>query len=186
MMTPRSRKPVLLVSGTNINNLAKLTPALTHLQEEDDSESGVIDPTNTSVHTPKQLLTKSKSDGALPSAHSESVQRKINKTDSPKTLSDTFKQYLSSRDILMTSDSMTDSSFSSRSDDFQSCSRTELEKSDVPERNFSDSMMFVLDGNVPENCDDESMSDSEGEKKFVLKPRQFDENGKPIVFETSF
>lgn len=172
MMTPRSRKPVLLVSGTNINNLAKLTPALTHLQEE-DSESCIIEPSNTSVYTPKQqLLIKSKSEGELRSVQSGS--NKINKTDSPKTLSDTFKQYLSSRDIL-TSDSMTDSTFSSRSDDFQS-----------QEGNFSDSMMFVLDGNVPENGDDESMSDSEGEKKFVLKPRQFDENGKPIVFETSF
>lgn len=185
MMTPRSRKPVLLVSGTNINNLAKLTPALTHLQEE-DSESCIIEPSNTSVRTPKQqFLMKSKSEGELRSAQSGS--NKINKTDSPKTLSDTFKQYLSSRDIL-TSDSMTDSTFSSRSDDFQSCSRTglELEKSEAQEGNFSDSMMFVLDGNVPENGDDESMSDSEGEKKFVLKPRQFDENGKPIVFETSF
>ncbi|CAG9773094.1 unnamed protein product [Ceutorhynchus assimilis] len=174
MMTPRSRKPVLLVSGTNINNLAKLSPKLTHLMEEDSFNN---------PGTSKKLFVKSKSDGDL-NEDNKSTPLKLNKTDSPKKLSHSFKNYMNSRDMLTIDNSPTDSSFSSRSDDFQSY--TEFNDSFRDNRaveEMSDSMLYILDGNSP---NDVSMENSEGEKKLVLKPRQFDENGKPIVFETSF
>lgn len=230
MMTPRSRKPVLLVSGTNINNLAKVSPKLTLLQEEaqlklnkesevegsdrygrseemlveESSEKGVKRTHTITDLTPdysKKSFVKSKSDGDLTiNQKNTEKQPKMNKTDSPKTLSDTFQQYLSSRDMLTCSP--TDSSFSSRSDDFQSYSELHNECSSSFKNNDNDtegdkedfladfcddkmtnSMLYILNGNEP---DDGSFSNSVGEKKLVLKPRQFDENGKPIVFETSF
>ncbi|XP_066145424.1 rho GTPase-activating protein 19 isoform X3 [Euwallacea fornicatus] len=180
MMTPRSRKPVLLLSRTNINNLAKMNSTLTHLKEEDSSNSCDVFWIQDNATKP---FGKSKSVVAL--SVEQIPKPKMNKTDSPRTLSDTFKQYLSGRDIL-TSDSPTDSMFSSRSDDFQSCASTEdVNEDDVSASRFdklSDSMLYILDGNVPAD----ELCDSNGEKRLVLKPRQFDENGKPIVFETSF
>ncbi|XP_066245706.1 rho GTPase-activating protein 19 isoform X4 [Euwallacea similis] len=180
MMTPRSRKPVLLLSRTNINNLAKINSTLTHLKEEDSSNSCDVFWIQDNTSKP---FGKSKSVVAL--SVEQIPKPKMNKTDSPRTLSDTFKQYLSGRDML-TSDSPTDSMFSSRSDDFQSCASTEdVNDDDVSVSRFdklSDSMLYILDGNVPAD----ELCDSNGEKRLVLKPRQFDENGKPIVFETSF
>ncbi|KAL1506219.1 hypothetical protein ABEB36_005618 [Hypothenemus hampei] len=185
MMTPRSRKPVLLVSGTNINNLAKLSPTLDHLQEEEIGNSSL----DNFQEKPKKIFYKSKSEGALVSEPLISTDNslKLNKTDSPKVLSNPFKQYLNSRDLITCDDddTPTDSIFSSRSDDFQSYNNEE--NSDClpqySEAKMTDSMLYVLDGNNPS---DRSLNDSNGEKKLVLKPRQFDENGKPIVFETSF
>lgn len=204
-MTPRSRKPVLLVSGTNLNNLAKPSPTLPHLQEETISRPGyeplesnmlientpsTPQPKNDEIRSEGGRLFKSKSDGVLKNDNITSEEKiKLNKTDSPKSLSTNFKQYLNSRDIA-TFDSPTDSSFASRSDDFQSYTEgpntdsnhcdTHVESS----QQFSDSMLYILNGNSP--SDECMMNDSLGEKELVLKPRQFDENGKPIVFETSF
>uniref|UniRef100_A0AAR5Q4J4 Rho-GAP domain-containing protein n=1 Tax=Dendroctonus ponderosae TaxID=77166 RepID=A0AAR5Q4J4_DENPD len=209
MMTPRSRKPVLLVSGTNINNLAKSSPTLPHLQEETISRP-VYEPLESKMLTENTLSTpqsnndeirsgggrlfKSKSDGVLKNDNITSQEKfKPNKTDSPKSLSTNFKHYLNSRDIVAF-DSPTDSSFSSRSDDFQSYTEGPKNESIYlkdhcdahveSDQQFSNSMLYILNGNSPsEEC---LMNDSVGEKELVLKPRQFDENGKPIVFETSF
>lgn len=200
-MTPRSRKPVLLVSGTNINNLAKLSPTLTHLQEEEShTRPNSYAPLHRlhlnkiaactrrneifTLESSKRPFTKSKSDGDLNGDQTPNENAaKLNKTDSPQSLSTTFRQYLNSRDII-TFDSPTDSTFSSRSDDFQSYSDSFRDnQNNCGDENMTESMLYILDGNNPS---DVSMNDSVGEKKLVLKPRQFDENGKPIVFETSF
>lgn len=121
MMTPRSRKPVLLVSGTNINTLAKV-----------ETVGGTMD------EVPEEK----------------------------ESLSETFREYLESRSMLTMSSPAADSSFSSRTDDFNS---------DLSPSKMTDSLLSCLDGNEPGS-----------EKELVLKPKQFDENGQPIVFETSF
>ncbi|XP_008198135.1 rho GTPase-activating protein 19 isoform X2 [Tribolium castaneum] len=123
MMTPRSRKPVLLVSGTNINTLAK-------------------------IETVEAM---------------DEVPEEVEKDNS---LSQTFREYLENRSMLTTSSPAADSSFSSRTDDFNS---------DLSPSKMTDSLLSCLDGNDPGS-----------EKELVLKPKQFDENGQPIVFETSF
>lgn len=45
---------------------------------------------------------------------------------------------------------------------------------------MSNSLLNCLNGHEPEGMEEG------GEKELVLKPKQFDENGQPIVFETSF
>lgn len=129
-MTPRSRKPVLLISGTNITKLPSV-------ETKTDEEPPV----------------------------------KKTKNDEGDSLSSPFQEYLCSRSMLTTSP--TDNNFSSCTDDYNS--------NDFNEEKMSNSLLFCLDGNVPEVEGEE-----EEEKELVLKPKQYDENGKPIVFETSF
>ncbi|KAG5885773.1 hypothetical protein JTB14_031209 [Gonioctena quinquepunctata] len=170
MMTPRSRKPVLLISGTNINTLHKMDHTSFNMgdltEEDSSSEKQTPEPKN---------FKKSKSEGDIEPGPNVLEVLRLNKSDSPGTLTDTFKEYLSNREMI-TSSSPDDSSFSSRTDDFNS-----TEFKDWNESMCSDSLLYCLDGNRPEEqkCDDE-------EKKLVLKPKQFDENGKAIIFETSF
>lgn len=177
-MTPRSRKPVLVVSGTNINTLSRLE------QPNFVMDSVVEEIPNTSsedeILVNKASLPKSKSESEF-QARIITVG-KLDKSESPSTsLSDTFKDYLSNRDIVTLS-SPVDSSFSSRTDDFVSTEFETLNRSKI-----SDSLLYCLDGNTPENVHASKLIETKcEEKKLVLKPKQFDEDGKPIIFETSF
>lgn len=141
-MTPRSRRPVLLISGTNLNKLPST--------KMDGVEEEVINEHN--------VIKKCKMD--------ESIET----DDTNGSLTSTFKEYLINRGNL--TDSPKDLSFSSRTDDYNSADIKDLSTSKL-----SSSLLYCLDGNLP--CDSE-------EKELVLKPKQFDENGKPTVFETSF
>lgn len=140
-MTPRSRKPVLLISGTNIANLPNLDKPsiMDSLEEEPDSESS--------------------------SKNSEDSRGR-------HSLTTTFREYLCSRSMLTASPA--DLSFSSRTDDYKSA-----EINDMSASKLSGSLLYCLDGNDPDCEEDE-------EKEPVLKPKQFDENGQPTVYETSF
>ncbi|XP_049820684.1 rho GTPase-activating protein 19-like isoform X4 [Aethina tumida] len=155
MMTPRSRKPVLLLSGTNINALPKIDKhecQMDQLSEERSYET----------------------QNEAPCKDTESTSPVSN------ALSATFKEYLSSRDIL-TSSPAADESFSSRTDDFNSTDFKSLNDSKL-----TDSLLFCLNGNEPDGDAETKDNYEEGEKELVLKPKQYDQNGKPIVFETSF
>lgn len=176
-MTPRSRKPVLLISGTNINTLPKL-----------ENTNSIMD--NVSEETSIRLVAegsdikhfvKSKSESYIIEGTSHKVE-KINKSESLRTsLSDTFKEYLSSRNMISLS-SPVDSSFSSRTDDFNSTDFQNLSG-----EKMTDSLLYCLDGNQPDDVSMTELNESEeSEKELVLKPKQFDKNGKPIIFETSF
>lgn len=146
-MTPRSRKPVFLISGTNINKLPSAEKhCMNNVEEEEETE-------NDSLET-EPLPKKSKSSDA-----------------SGASLTSTFQDYLCSRSMVTLTP--TDHSFSSRTDDYDSA-----DFKDVSESKLSSSLLYCLDGNVPE--------DVVKEKEPVLKPNQYDENGKPVVFETSF
>lgn len=144
MMTPRSRKPVLLISGTNITKIPSAGEEDQMKSVEEESESDSLEP----------LCKKPKNESDL-------------------SLTSTFQDYLCSRSIVTTTP--TDHSFSSRTDDYDS---TDIK--DISESKLSRSLLYCLDGNVPDE-------EEEGEEKeLVLKPNQYDENGEPVVFETSF
>lgn len=178
-MTPRSRKPVLVVSGTNINAL----PRIEHSNFIMDSVVEEIPNTSSEdeILTKKSVFTKSKSETDLIETKTMPVQ-KLNKSESPSaSLSDTFKHYLSNRDMITLS-SPIDSSFSSRTDDFTS---TEFET--LSSSRISDSLLYCLNGNKPDDVSTTNLDkNTDQEKILVLKPKQFDEDGKPIIFETSF
>ncbi|XP_057658455.1 rho GTPase-activating protein 19-like [Diorhabda carinulata] len=177
MMTPRSRKPVLLLSGTNINSLPKTEQSCTMDDvTEEKFDTPIFNEDHNIAETPSFskcqniAADKIKSEGAIVKDRVEIL--KMNKTESGDTLSDTFKEYLSNRDIVAIY-SPQDSSFSSRTDDFNSTEFTNQQ--------LTDSLLYCLDGKNPEN-----LNDTKEEKQLVLKPKQFDKNGKPIIFETSF
>lgn len=156
MMTPRSRKPVLLISGTNINKLAtslELTskPCMENLTEESDDLIDLKSPPTKSMQKSAVLI--------------DSCQENVN-----VSLTSTFRDYLHSRSLLSTNDY----SFSSRTDDYNS-------NDNVNDSKMTESLKLCLDGKNP---DEEK--DFYEEKQLVLKPKQFDENGKAIIFETSF
>ncbi|XP_060525822.1 rho GTPase-activating protein 19 isoform X2 [Cylas formicarius] len=155
MMTPRSRKPVLLVSGTNITSLAR-----PQQQQHHHHHHGIQESVEENVELEKS------------SGPPEKIPRLDEDADtSASSLTKTFREYLSARDIMTLSSTPVDSSFSTCTDDFNS--------SNFAASKMSDSLVYVLDGNDPD--DGETCG-----KELVLKPRQFDEDGKPIVFETSF
>lgn len=143
MMTPRSRKPVLLISGNNMNHLPKID----------------------SIHTIDDECSKN-----------DSLSNNDDDKKSSESLTSTFREYMNSRDMLTCSSSPKDLSFSSRTDDFTSDNIPNLSDSKI-----SGSLLQCLNGEELEV----NSSETE-EKEFVLKPKQFDENGQAIVFETSF
>lgn len=185
MMTPRSRKPVLLRSGTNICNLAKEVlirhSSISDLEEEPEEP----------IPLPIHLVTKAKSESNLFSTPKEKYSTYSEPGD---TLTTTFREYLCSRSILTATPQ--DTSFSSRTDDYDSANE------DMPsEDKLTESLLYCLDGNKPPSLDSSENSfrkrsaiDNDDietkkfivEKELVLKPKQFGANGEPIIYETSF
>ncbi|KAK5650333.1 hypothetical protein RI129_001362 [Pyrocoelia pectoralis] len=150
MMTPRSRKPVLLVSGTNINNLPKIAIkdcTIDSIQEELADVSFNSNP-----------IRRSKSANHL----------KIEFDDDDASLSSSFRKYLQHR----ASGSPTDLSFTSCTEDY--CS-AEMNDSKM----MSSSLLHCLNGHSPPTPFVES-------KELILQPKEFDDNGKPIIYETFF
>lgn len=159
MMTPRSRKPVLLMSGTNVCGLPKL-----ELLKQSDS-----------------LLEE---------------DLKTEEEDEESSISQT-------RSMLST-ESPVDASFSSRTDDYgYSCNSIDasplfcvsndpdFEENDDIDENVSPGV------NSHQNCSNKRSAtpdDNEGnnskrllvDKEPILKPKQYNSDGEPVVFETSF
>ena len=138
MMTPRSRQPVLAVSGSNNINLStkEKTEFLTHSNTEGD---------------------RSKVDERFQSCLGHSTEQLNSSTRSAESLTDTFREYLYSRSMLTAS--IADDSFSSRTGDF--------DPSTVSEEKLSDSLLYCLDGGVPSggcSCSrDNSLGREDGE-----------------------
>lgn len=122
-MTPRSRQPVLAVSGSNNTNLLtkEKTDFLTNstAAEEDRSRSQVDEHLKGCLGSSKEQINSS--------------------TQSAESLTDTFREYLYSRSMLTAS--IADDSFSSRTGDF--------DPSSVSEEKLSESLLYCLDGGVP-------------------------------------
>lgn len=166
MMTPRSRKPVLLLSGTNINNLTKLDKPRISMDDVEEESSALSTPS---------------SNGEKENEQSGSNEDEPNNGDiTNNSLTSTFREYLCSRSILTASPA--DLSFSSQTDDYNS---TNIQ--DLSDDKLSASLLYCLNGKDPNLLENgHTQYDSNGEKELVLKPKQFDENGQPTVFETSF
>nr|CAI5829270.1 unnamed protein product [Callosobruchus analis] len=165
MMTPRSRKPVLLLSGTSICTL--------HGTKLSNEMSTVSENTSDNQSTDRMpLLKKSWSEGDV---------YNISKADNANgSLSGAFKNYLHSRNIEVVSpqSSLNDSSFSSRADDFDY-----MEINEVPS-DVDGSLLQYLD--AADIASGDSNTEERKDKEPILKPRRFDKEGKPIIFETSF
>ncbi|KAB0792530.1 hypothetical protein PPYR_14489 [Photinus pyralis] len=147
MMTPRSRKPVLLVSRTNINNLPKIT---TNECSIDSIEEELSDAYVTSN----------------PMRRSKSVDQIKEDTEDGASLSSSFCKYLEHRATR----SPTDSSFTSCAEDY--CS------AEMSDNKLSSSLLHCLNGYSPPLIVES--------KELILQPKEFDDDEKPIIYETFF
>ncbi|XP_055904227.1 rho GTPase-activating protein gacII [Eupeodes corollae] len=133
IMTPRSRKPVMLTTtqGSSEQNQTFYQSDLSSFREQDeDSAAGQIScgPQQTFSGNKRQDIEKDTRDGAL---------------------SNHFKDYLLSRSVLTASP--VDSSFFSQTDDYGSTQDIE----DLEESQLSTSLLYCLDGNRPVELEEE-------------------------------
>nr|CAD7407709.1 unnamed protein product [Timema cristinae] len=132
MMTPRCRKPVLLVSDSDLCHLAELGSwegGKDRQQEESDKENSGPCCSGCSSH----CLTDCSTCGG--------------------SLTDTFRSYLLSRSLLTASP--VDLSFSSRTEDFETSDEDILNR----ESPLNDSLLYCLNGNPPPTASRKRSSD---------------------------
>lgn len=151
-MTPRSRKPVMLlgVNGAcNDINQSSLCKSVSSLNEED--ENALLIPFNTS---PSLTIRRSKSEGDFSSLsfYNEKYSNVISKSSSTslvhsESLSSIFKEYLMQRNVITTGP--LDSSFASQPEDFESSNCLKY----VMEADMTESLLYCMDGNMPELLD---------------------------------
>ncbi|XP_055607387.1 serine-rich adhesin for platelets [Uranotaenia lowii] len=156
IMTPRSRKPVILLGGLNGADQQHSTYAsqssFASLPEEDED----AEITEVAIELPKVTvngLPVSNDAGIIREQTSaignetSSVNFTANGTgvglEESSSLTSTFRDYLLSRSVM--TDSPADLSFSSQPDDFFSGTEMEI----INESKMSDSLLFCLDGNKP-------------------------------------
>ncbi|ETN58024.1 rho gtpase activating protein [Anopheles darlingi] len=188
IMTPRSRKPVMMLAALHGNDhqhqqhqLSSTTCASFSSLREEDEES---DPEP--MIEPASLLLPA--GPRPPTGLDQNIIKLINDTGLPPiadevglpplpivanqqsahgaTLTSSFRDYLLSRSVMP--ESPTDLSFASQSDDFESSNEI-LERS---ESKMSESLLHVLDGNVPP-------VETEGEGHGTVQPASV-VNTKPI------
>lgn len=254
-MTPRSRKPVLLISGTNICQLASVrTPIHTNIIENEDKSEEIVaneqqiynpienEPLKTdesemiqtesteyivtsdemiddtsfqemskdelssfcdNSNTSRDPLKNVKEEASLIIITSDKTNcTSESRNNTSSCLSSTFRDYLLTRSILTASPA--DLSFSSREGDFDSSSSSsaDVEHEEVlndSENKLSDSLLYCLDGNNPnndsssslkrrleegENNEVENAAVFRAEKHLTLKLRKLSQTG-DVVYETS-
>ncbi|KAL1378580.1 hypothetical protein pipiens_015500 [Culex pipiens pipiens] len=156
IMTPRSRKPVMLLAGMNALDQHATSYALSQssfssLREEDEEDFAAAEGATANPACHSQA-------GAAPvAAGSSSESSSTTKTgqgtdEEASSLTSTFREYLLSRSVM--TDSPADLSFSSQPDDFDSSGADRIE--DLNESKLSESLLFCLDGNRPQDDDDDS------------------------------
>ncbi|XP_046431912.1 rho GTPase-activating protein 19 isoform X4 [Neodiprion fabricii] len=169
MMTPRSRKPVMMISGSNLCNLATLnngcTPcssgsniqrsnldltqkkSCTSILEECqkiDSMSGELVLTDNQGNTEtKENFGNLNEDRNFVTSIEDEYCNEIIEASSV-SITSTFREYLLSRSVLTASP--VDLSFTSRTDDFD---QSESDLNILNEDRLSDSLLHCLDGNQP-------------------------------------
>lgn len=154
-MTPRSRKPVLLLGMNNPSSDGKnssIFKSSSSLNDDDLCSIGKFD---------SEYLRRSKSEGDLIGEISTSLS-----TSSSTSLTSLFKEYLLNRKVLASGPA--DESFCSHPDDFQSYSHFE--------NDMSESMLYCLDGNIPQDlssiCDDNKENSTTSNTCETRKRRQ--------------
>nr|CAD7448268.1 unnamed protein product [Timema bartmani] len=134
MMTPRCRKPVLLVSDSDLCHLAELGSwegGKDRQKEESDKENS--GPCCSGSGCSSHCLTDCSTCGG--------------------SLTDTFRSYLLSRSLLTASP--VDLSFSSRTEDFETSDEDILNR----ESPLNDSLLYCLNGNAPPTASRKRSSD---------------------------
>ncbi|XP_076628840.1 uncharacterized protein LOC143345518 [Colletes latitarsis] len=170
MMTPRSRKPVMMVSGSNLCNLASVNNSWNQHNVSNNmrnSNLDIIRPRNcTSILEESQRPNST--DSEIIYGESIDLEEKENiGTDvagkrkfftsvaddcctvtqqSTMSITSTFREYLLSRSVLTASP--VDLSFSSRAGDFE---QSESDLNILNEDRLSDSLLCCLNGNDPES-----------------------------------
>lgn len=140
IMTPRSRKPVILL-GLNLTCSDAYQSTICSSLNEEDEDVFLISDSPTQLH-------RSKSDGdftVTPETSSDSPNIHIKSLSAPESLSSVFKEYLFQRNVVTTSP--VDSSFSSQPDDFGSSNDLD----NITNANLSESLLYCLDGNKPDD-----------------------------------
>ncbi|XP_066598607.1 uncharacterized protein RhoGAP54D [Prorops nasuta] len=170
MMTPRSRKPVMMISGSNLCNLAAVKDGWT----QQSTPCNLLSPTS-EVHDylncisileesprPNSTDTDCSSLERVELENKENLQTKQCKErnfvtsladdyctlaqQSSMSITSTFREYLLSRSVLTASP--VDLSFTSRTGDFE---QSESDLNMLNEEELSESLLCCLDGNNPES-----------------------------------
>lgn len=159
MMTPRSRKPVIMLSGSNLCNLASIKNGQSGAQNYYQIVNIDID----GQHSLNSISEESKN---IPNIYKIESQRRQPLDDrnyripieddyctpipsNSMSITSTFREYLLSRSVLTASP--VDLSFSSRTGDFEQSESDDLNILD--EKGLSDSLLNCLDGNNPPSSD---------------------------------
>lgn len=168
MMTPRSRKPVMMVSGSNLCNLASVNNSWNQQSNNiHGSNLDVIGPINcTSILEESQKPNNTDSEIVYNEVIDLEDKENLNKNTTEKrrfvtsitddyytikqqstmSITSTFREYLLSRSVLTASP--VDLSFSSRTGDFE---QSESDLNILNEDGLSESLLCCLNGNQPES-----------------------------------
>ncbi|KAK0182955.1 hypothetical protein PV327_001035 [Microctonus hyperodae] len=167
MMTPRSRKPLMMVSGTSLCNLVALEKGCAQTNPNNQIQLVNIDiEEENSCSTSEESLKVENTDALKAGKRRDDNLQKIkNNRRSPLrehnittndddftvtiqpssvSITSTFKEYLLSRSVLTASP--VDLSFTSRTGDFE---QSESDLNILNQENLSDSLLHFLDGNNP-------------------------------------
>ncbi|XP_035737732.1 uncharacterized protein LOC118448498 [Vespa mandarinia] len=172
MMTPRSRKPVMMVSGSNLCNLASMNDSsIQHNNVSNNLRRSNIDllaPHMSCSSILEELRKPDNADDEFIYLEGVDIDDKENCTEeicqkhnlgtsivddcctmtqqSSMSITSTFREYLLSRSVLTASP--VDLSFTSRTDDFE---QSESDLNIFNENGLSSSLLRCLDGNNPES-----------------------------------
>lgn len=169
MMTPRSRKPVMIVSTSNLCNLVAGNNCNQHNTPNNFREfnldtvdaiscASILEESQTCNNTMENALShvkdiENKENNALNTlekGHNCAPSFTMNccacTQQSSVSITSTFKEYLLSRSVLTASP--VDLSFSSRTGDFE---QSESDLNILNDDTLSDSLLCCLDGNQPES-----------------------------------
>lgn len=170
MMTPRSRKPVMMVSGSNLCNLASVNNSWNQQDISNNvrgSNLDIIGPMNcTSIleesHKPNSTVNEIMYSEGIDLEDKENINKNATekrkfvtsitddcyaiKQQSTMSITSTFREYLLSRSVLTASP--VDLSFSSRTGDFE---QSESDLNILNEDGLSESLLCCLNGNQPES-----------------------------------
>lgn len=160
MMTPRSRKPVMIVSTSNLcnlvtgNNTCDLRGSNLDMASAINNCASILEESQTYNSTDNALYTKdvkSKENNALDVLDKHNCVQSIANCcactqQSSMSITSTFREYLLSRSVLTASP--VDLSFTSRTGDFE---QSESDLNILNDDTLSDSLLCCLDGNQPES-----------------------------------
>lgn len=170
MMTPRSRKPVMMISGSNLCNLASVNNSWNQYSVSNNihrSNIDIISSMNyTSILEESQKLNNTNSEiiysEIIDLENKENLDKNTIekqkfvtsitddcyaiKQQSTMSITSTFREYLLSRSVLTASP--VDLSFSSRTGDFE---QSESDLNILNEDGLSESLLCCLNGNQPES-----------------------------------